>query len=180
MLPPYASTGDNLSAEATASALRLSNQVQSTTRKYMNTNWLSSLALFISVALCGALILAAQYFIFMPMLDDAKATNQLSGPATTINLLQPYLPTDKKIQNCKDIADGRSLPSDTTCLIAPDEAFQSYSAVKVWSYTEKNWVNPPGYIEAGQRTVVNPAEYQPGLPAPVILNCPWGCTLGYP
>ncbi len=146
----------------------------------MTTNWITSLALCVSVAICAVLILGAQYFVFMPMLDDAKASNQLSAPATTLSLFQEYLPTDKNLQLCNEIADGRSLPAETTCIVAPSEVIQTFSAIKVWSYSDQLWLNPPNYTEAGERTLIDPTEYQANLPGPVIISCPWGCTLGYP
>lgn len=140
----------------------------------------SSVALFLSVLVCTAAILAAQYFVFMPMLQKATGTDQLTTPVKTVTALQDYLPADKTLEPCSTYADGRSLSLDTTCVIAPTETIQTYSAIKIWSYAEQDWINPPNYTQAGERTLISAAEYQPGLPGPIILSCPWGCTIGYP
>ncbi len=152
---------------------------EQTDNQQVKTSWTSTAGLAISVLICTIAIVVTQYFFFLPSKENSQSP-MAASTATKQSIITSLLPTDRDLVPCKSIADGRSIEPNTTCVVNPRETIQTYSAVKIWSYRDQAWVDPPGYTMAGTRTLINPPEDQSVTTAPVILTCPWGCTLGYP
>ncbi len=140
-----------------------------------------SLFLLFSVVLCTFAILAFQYFYYLPLIQQSRTQlSQIEPTQGGPGPLAGFLPEKYQAGLCNDIADGRSVPPDTMCIIKPGEVIQTFSAVKVWNYRDKYWMDPPGYVQAGERTLIDANEIGGLTMGPVLLSCPWGCTLGYP
>jgi hypothetical protein len=169
--------GQSAGSESSEEIVQTSPEEQSAAMP--NTSWISSFGLALSVAICTLAIIIVQYFYFVPMKQDSQSTSAASTSVSQ-SIINSFLPTDRNLVSCKSIADGRSIEPNTTCVVNPNETIQTFSAVKIWSYKDQYWVDPPGYTGAGTRTLINPPETQSTVTAPIILTCPWGCTLGYP
>lgn len=143
---------------------------------------ISSIALLVSVVICTFAILGFQYFWYLPLINQSRQTIAVteSQPGIGAGPFAQFLPENYSGGLCHDIADGRSIPAGTMCIIKPGEIMQTYSAVKIWNYKDHYWMDPPGTGGAGERTLLDGNALGGTTSSPVVLSCPWGCTLGYP
>lgn len=141
-----------------------------------------SWALLVSVLVCAFAILFFQYFYYLPLLEQNRGSGGgvIAGETGDIGLLSEYLPDDYNAVLCNDIADGRSVAPNTMCVIKPGEKLQTFAAIKVWNYRDRYWMEPPGYVQAGELTILDGSVLGGATLSPTLLSCPWGCTLGYP
>lgn len=143
---------------------------------------ISSIALLISVVICTFAILGFQYFWYLPLIAQTRSqiTVVETQPGIGAGPFASFLPKNFTGGLCHDLADGQSIPVDTMCIIKPGEVMQTYSAVKIWSYKQLDWINVPNAGTAGERTLLKADDLGGSTGGPIILTCPWGCTLGYP
>ena len=139
----------------------------------------NSLHLLVSVILCVSIILFTQFFIFIPKTKDIKPINTFDSNLSDYAEVLKFFPPQVRILDCSNLVTGESIEQNTTCVIKPKDIIQTYSAVKIWNYTTQSWETPPENVP-GEKTILDQEKLQDIVRGPVIMTCPWGCTMGYP
>lgn len=134
---------------------------------------------FLSVLLSLLIMFCAQYYYFLPQIEKMVSSDASdSAEVVVFDTLKEFLPKVKDLKQCSELIDGKQIQAGTACIMQPNKIIQTYSAIKIWNYADKEWQDLPDN-EAGKQTILNPIEMQSSFMSPLILSCPWGCTLGY-
>lgn len=133
------------------------------------------------------LLLAATVYVGYSFYNEAShlafAKTQLNSKIENLNdKLRPELsnkaPEDTK--PCTEwVGTGTSIPNEEICFYDGIKDIQTYADVQVWSYSDNKWVEPVGTGNPEVKTVLRPNNTELGYYYPIVIKCPWGCTLGY-
>lgn len=146
--------------------------------------------IFTYIVFVTLLAAALIYGVYEFVTENISLTNKLSEVESSLKGINPQVvsidgierPVIDGVENavpCGDYIGSVTIPENTTCIYDGVRDLQTYSDIQVWSYSEKNWVEPYGVGDPKIKTIIKPNDTVLGAYYPIVIRCPWGCTLGY-
>jgi hypothetical protein len=138
-------------------------------------------SIVITLFLVGVGFVAYDYFNLNHSLSSQ--ISELKSNTSKLESNAKAVVTTKAPEDTKPCQDwiGTNIPLDEkdVCFYDGDRDVQTNSDILVWSYSEKKWIEPVGTGDPKVATIIRPNDTELGIYYPVIIKCPWGCTLGY-
>ncbi len=147
----------------------------------INTNYYLYYSIVVTLFLVGVGYVAYDYFNLNNKLK--LEVSALTEKASKLEASARSVVTTRGPENTKPCREwiGTNIPlaENDVCFYDGDRDVLTNSDILVWSYSENKYIEPVGTGDAAIPTIIRPNDTELGAYYPVIVKCPWGCTLGY-